>query len=379
MKIRCAKIFIVEIPYKSHYKTSTNITPVGRHVVVRLECEDGTVGWGETGIISRRYPAQGDSPESIFCILKEYLCPFIIGENPLQPEVIMSKLDILIRGHYFAKCAIDHALLDLQGKILDVSVSILLGGAYHYRYPVSRSLPLASPDEVAHRASILRDQGYTRLTLKGAGNKKQDFLCFQAVRKILGSDFELEIDPNGAYDAPTAIQFLNMLEELGVYAVEQPTPGDDIRALAEVKSKINIPVIADESIFTKKDLRDIVDHDAANVVCLKPFKSGGILASRKLQVVAECFGLGVSIGSMHPFGIGTAALHHFAAGIPNLVTAGYGSPYERFIDDITDETCYDFKDGVVTISTDRAGLGVVVNEKKLKKYSSASTLIENYK
>ncbi|WP_082707058.1 mandelate racemase/muconate lactonizing enzyme family protein [Pseudomonas sp. EpS/L25] len=370
MRIRMADIYLVEIPYKQAYKTSTNMTKKGRHVLLRVELEDGTEGWGETGIISQRYPAEGDSPETIFAVLEHYFCPALIGMCPLVPAVIMEVLDRALRGHQFAKCAIDHALLDLQGKILGTSVSNLLGGSHRNEYDVSRSLPIDKPEKVANRALQLRDEGYKRLTLKGVGNVTEDYAVFHAVRKALGEGFELEIDPNGAYDAPSAVNLLRKLEQLDLYAVEQPTAGNDLRALSEVKSKVSVSVIADESVFTTRDLREIIKLDAADTICLKPFKNGGILASRKLQHAAECSGLRVSTGSMHPFGIGTAALHIFAAGISDLMTAGYGSPSERFADDVVDEASYRFENGTVKINNDRPGLGVLVNKSKVQRYTS---------
>lgn len=369
------RLYLVEIPYKVAYETATNTTPKGRHIVLRLQTDDNTVGWGETGIISRRYPSQGDSPETIFVALDKYLCPAIIGKSPLSPNVIMTNLDRLIQGHLFAKAAVDHALLDLQGKLLNQSVSTLLGGQFRTKYAVSRSLPLAAPSVVANRAADLRDAGYSRLTLKGGGNLINDRDAFIATRKVVGSDYELEVDPNGAYTANNAVQFIKSIEDYGIFAMEQPTPGPDIAALAYVKGRVSTPIIADESIFDERDLRDIIRLDAADVICLKPFKSGGILASKRLQHTAEGMGLQISTGSMHPFGIGTAALHHFASSLNNVVTTGYGAPTERFMDDILDDSCFTFRDGEVTISAERPGLGVVVNEKKVQNYSSQTSVI----
>ncbi|WP_305783561.1 mandelate racemase/muconate lactonizing enzyme family protein [Symbioplanes lichenis] len=369
------EIAVVEIPYRVPYRTATNITPKGRHVVLRVETADGTVGWGETGIISSGYPAQGDAPETIAAVLESYLAPMLLGRSAWEPLVTLSAVDGVIRGHLFAKAAVDHALLDLQGKLLGVSLAVQLGGQFHASYGVSRSLPLAEPQQVAARARDLRDEGYARLTLKGSGDVAMDVACFRAVREALGPEFELEIDPNGSYQANDAIRMIRALEDYGLLAVEQPTPGADVWALAQVRAAVQIPVIADESVFSETDLRHVISLGAADVICLKPFKSGGVLASRRLQHAAECSGLQVSTGSMHPFGIGTAALHHFASSIPVLATTGYGSPAERFVDDIVDEACYSFKEGVVTIGTDRPGLGVVVNEDKVRKYSSRRAVV----
>lgn len=70
---------------------------------------------------------------------------------------------------------------------------------------------------------------------------------------------------------------------------------------------------------------------------------------------------------MHPFGIGTAALHHFAAASKTLSVIGYGSPLERLTDDIVKESCYDFRRGDVTIF-EKPGLGFEIDSNKLKKY-----------
>ncbi|MCP1463183.1 hypothetical protein [Pseudomonas sp. S3E17] len=118
MLIAKAEVFLTEMPYKNPYQTAINITAKGRHVVFKLTTDTGLIGWGESGIISRGYPAQGDTPETMLAVLEAYLCPVIIGKNPYLFEVIMSDLDLLIKEHLFAKCAIDHALLDLAGKYM---------------------------------------------------------------------------------------------------------------------------------------------------------------------------------------------------------------------------------------------------------------------
>ena len=84
MLIAKAEIFLTEIPYKNPYQTATNITPKGRHIVLKLTTDTGLVGWGESGIISRRYPAQGDTPETMLAALESYLCPAIIGKDPWE-------------------------------------------------------------------------------------------------------------------------------------------------------------------------------------------------------------------------------------------------------------------------------------------------------
>lgn len=375
MKITKVNCYQVEIPYKSVYRTSSNATPKGRHVVVKIETDKGIFGWGETGIISRKYPIYGDNPESMFSVIENYLAPAIIGMNPTMIGIVMEKLEDTIRGNYFAKCAIDHAIYDITGKATNVSVACLLGGLHRNKFYVSRSLPLGAPHEVAERAMQLKDEGYKCLTLKGGLDYQNDIACFKATRKAVGENFPLEIDPNGGYDKNTAIKAILAMEQFNLAAVEQPIFAFDLIGMAEIKSQITSPLIADESVFTQQDLVNVIQAKAADVICLKPFKSGGLYFSKKMQAITEAFHLSVSTGSMHPFGIGTAALHQFIGTLKSVSTTGYGAPLERFVDDIVDENCFAFKDGEVAL-TEKPGLGIVINQDKLKQYTTKCTTIE---
>lgn len=81
--------------------------------------------------------------------------------------------------------------------------------------------------------------------------------------------------------------------------------------------------------------------------------------------ISEAFHIPVSAGSMHPFGIGTSALHQFISTIKSITATGYGSPAKRFVDD----NCFIFKNGEVRL-VEKPGLGITVNEAKLEKYTT---------
>lgn len=213
MKITRIHTHLVEIPYKTTYQTATNTTKYGRHIVTKIETNEGVFGWGETGIISRLYPLYGDSPDGMFAVITTHLAPAIIGADPTEIGVVMNTMEKTLRGNYFAKCALDHALYDITGKVLNVSVAKLLGGAQMQKFSVSRSLPLGTPKEIADSASQLLQQGYTRLTLKGGLDYVNDISCFKAAREVVGDGFPLEIDLNGGYDKHIAIKTILKMEE----------------------------------------------------------------------------------------------------------------------------------------------------------------------
>jgi L-alanine-DL-glutamate epimerase-like enolase superfamily enzyme len=368
MKINRIDLYSVAIPYKTVYKTSNNQTKAGKHIVVEVHTDTGTSGWGETGIISQRYPAEGATMEGMFATLKGYLAPAMLGENPLEIGKAMRKLDDVLQGNYFAKCALDHALYDLTGKAMGIPVSTLLGGKVRSTFRATRSLPLESPQRTAEIALSLIDKGYARLTLHAGLNEKEDLLALEAVRRAVGDGVPLEVDANGRYDRPTALRTVDKMEAFDIEAFEQPVAGPDFQGLSEIAAHSSIPIVADESVFTIEDAVQVCRLRSADLICLKPFKSGGLYHSKQIETVARAFHIPVSTGSMHPFGIGTAALHQFVASLPSVSVSGYGSPAERFVDDIVDESCYSYENGVVTL-IDKPGLGVSVNREKLKKYT----------
>lgn len=368
MKITEVKVFMVKIPYKNPYQTSQNITPAGRHIVVKIESDAGIDGWGESGIISQRYPLEGATLQGMYVNIKYYLGPAIIGMNPLEIGKCMDKLEDTLRANYFAKCAIDHALYDLAGKALKVPVYVLLGGLNRNTFGVSRSLPIATPEKTAEAAKRLKDDGYCLLTLKAGIDWEQEVKTAEAVRKAVGDDFPVEVDPNAGYDRTTAFMALRAMVPFNLSAVEQPIAGWDLEGMAALTAAFDVPMVADESVFTVRDAINVVKQKAADVICLKPFKSGGLYISKKIQYIAEAADLTVSTGSMHPFGIGTAAIHHFVASMKNVNAVGYGAPSERFADDIVKSASFKFEKGTVTLG-DEPGLGVVVDEEKLAKYT----------
>jgi L-alanine-DL-glutamate epimerase-like enolase superfamily enzyme len=134
MQITRISLYLTEIPYRNAYKTATNTTKNGRHILCKIETDSGITGWGETGIISQRYPSQGDSPEAMFAVLQHYLAPAIIGMDPTAIETVIWALERVLKGNYFAKTAIDHAIYDIPARhlvcrlqnSLEVCIEVLL-------------------------------------------------------------------------------------------------------------------------------------------------------------------------------------------------------------------------------------------------------------
>ena len=376
MKITRVNCRMVTIPYKNPYRMAPGETRHKRQILVLVETDEGITGVGETGVtlIERG----GETQEAIYFSIQKYMGPLIVGMDPFDIGLIIDRLEGFNQGRtgfLCAKAGIDTALYDIMGKAIGRPVAKVLGGVHRTQFKVSRSLGVKTPREMAEDALRLKSMNYAMLTIKVGFDVKEDLNRVAAVRDAVGSGYPLEIDVNGAYNVEVAIPTLRKMERYGIEAIEQPVPWWDLQGMKEVRIALDTPITADESAWTPQDVVNIARAAAADTICLKPVKNGGMWLSRRMAEIAESAGMGVLMGSKHPLSPGTAAIVHFAAAVPCVhEVLGYGSPLERLTDDICDPPFKMNEDGTVTLP-DAPGLGVTLSEEKVRKYADNSLTV----
>lgn len=372
MRIERALAFIVEVPYKQPYVIAPGRVETARRVIVQLIADDGSSGFGETGVtIPER---GGEIPEAILASLQRMFLPITVGRDPREVARVIRDMGNAHwgkTGYLCAKTAIDNAMYDLAGRAIGCSAATLLGGQLRDRVTVSRSLGVGAPDAVAKQAHTLQAHGYATLTVKVGFDPVEDLVRVRAVREAVGPDFPLEVDVNEGYTAAEAVRTLTkMQDECGIAAVEQPCAWWDLDGMAKVADALTIPVIADESAWHPQDVYKLAKAGAADEICIKIIKNGGLYLSQKIAAVAEAVGMPVSLGSKHPLGPGTAAILQFACSIPNVrLPVGYGTPSERLTDDIIADDLV-MENGTVALPSG-PGLGVELDPEKVTKYWTA--------
>jgi L-alanine-DL-glutamate epimerase-like enolase superfamily enzyme len=307
---------------------------VGNYVLVRVADEAGHVGLGEASVTS---VWSGETQAGCIALIREVLAPLVVGADPFDSEWIFRKLEKAAFGNSFARAAIEMALLDLQGQILAVPVYKLLGG--RDRPPVAgdpglrvgfvlgsdRGVRLkfvigaVESNVAAERARGMVARGWRAIKVKVGRNAKADVERLRAVREAIGPDVFLSVDANGGYSVELASEAAREFEKLGVALFEQPTPRGDHESMAEVRRRCHIPIMADESVFTSKDLLQVIRHRAADVISLYPGKHGGIRATQALANMAESAGIVCTIGSNLEREVATAAMAHVAVATPNII------------------------------------------------------------
>jgi muconate cycloisomerase len=126
------------------------------------------------------------------------------------------------------------------------------------------------------------------------------------------------VDANGGYSVEQAVWAARHMEEVGVALFEQPTRRGDHLAMADVRRKSGIPIMADESVFTPLDALEVIRHEAADVLSLYPGKHGGIRQTQQIAKMAEAAGIVCTIGSNLEREVATAAMAHVTVCTPNI-------------------------------------------------------------
>jgi L-alanine-DL-glutamate epimerase-like enolase superfamily enzyme len=191
----------------------------------------------------------------------------------------------------------------------------------------------------------------------------------RAVREALGPEVRLGIDANGGWSPHVAIQTIRRLADCAIYFAEQPVAPLDVAWMADVRRNVDVPVMADESVYTLQDAMALVRAEAADVLSVYIGKCGGIGPARKVAAVAEAAGLTCTVGSNLELGVASAAMIHLA-----MATPGIGA--EEFPCDILSRFFYedDLLAEPLPIEAgsarpfERPGLGVELDENKLQRY-----------
>ena len=254
---------------------------------------EGVTGHGEAAPIER----YGESAASALAFLAEH--GELLGDDPFALEEIGERLGG-IPGEQAAKAALDAALHDLQGKLLETPVFRLLG-LPRAGPPTSWTIWLGDPDDMARRAEKAASM-YRRLKLKLGGGDGLDVERVRAVRGV--TELPLMVDVNEWWSLDEALDALPQLAALRVEYCEQPLPAGDEGGNV-LRGRSPIPIYVDEDCHTLADVARCAE--IAHGINIKLAKSGGIREGIRMAHAARALGLGVMLGCMLESGLGIAA------------------------------------------------------------------------
>lgn len=295
------------------------VSAAGRHsestfLMVVVEDENGLHGFGEA---ATTLLWSGESAHTAKWIVDSLFAPKLVGATFDHPREALAVMDIATWGNSFTKSAVDCALWDLWAKRQGVPVWKLFADRDPVRAIPSRISIGAYPTEKT--VALAREfwaAGIRTLKFKTGVAGIDDVARLRAVREVLGDTPAFTVDYNGAFnDVDAAVKHIESLTSFKLALVEQPTHRDRIHQMAEVKKRVDVPILADESIFTPEHLAEAIDLDAFDILSVYPGKNGGFTRSIDMARMAAKDGKPCVIGSNLESDLGQAAMATLAAGL----------------------------------------------------------------
>ena len=289
---------------------TTNITKVDQ-ILLKLHTDEGVVGIADSGDTSAFY--HGETQYSIAGIIATTIAPrILIGEDPMNIEKIVGRMDLLVRDNHHAKSMVDAALHDIKGKALGVPVYQLLGGKSVDAIDLGFVLMAGAPEQVVSEARKALDHGFKLIKLKMSPDYESGLRGARALREALGGDARIMMDVNGMWTYDVALMALRRMEKEGVdlELIEQPLPYWDIEGMARLRQKVDTPIFADESAKELQHLKEIIERRAADGLFLKVQKAGGLVKAQRWLAMARMADMPVMCGCMPGSGLEASPAAH---------------------------------------------------------------------
>lgn len=353
--------------------TSTRDHGIGRVegaceiVVLALTDESGNTGWGEAS----PWSVFTGSPEASLAALERYIKPAVLGRRLADRAAILEDARRIVAHCTEAKAALESALLDLTGRVLNAPVHALLGGLARDRLPLSVSI--ANPDFDQDRALLKRltEDGVRMVKLK-TGFKDHAFDIMRL--EVLAQEFpnlNVRVDYNQGLEIDEAMDRVCDVATFKPDFIEQPVRADQYDLMAAIRSRIDVPLLADESVFGPEDMAHAIREGICDGVSVKIMKTGGLTRAQTVARMAAAHGLMAYGGDMFEAGLAHLAGIHMIAATPEI-TLGcefYQAKYYLAEDILEEPIVYDGGDIPVPQSP---GLGHKPDRDKLNHYKVSS-------
>lgn len=372
MKITRLEVYILRAPEDARpHWVSHFIVPKANEILVRVHTDAGIEG---IGIATSYTPI-----EAAIKAFNTGIVEYIIGEDPLAPEKLHHKLFWLTAQKIASErdwtreaivriaAAVDIAVWDIVGKAANMPLYRLFGGfkneipcyvtCAYYRDGKTLS-------ELRDEIEMLQSQGHRGFKAKVGGlSLKEDMTRLELIRDIIGSDVDLMIDVNRAWDLPTALTAVREILPLNPRWLEEPVRwADDHRELKILSKHTSIPLSAGESELTSFGCRDLIEDQAIQILQFDCTMMGGFTQGRKLAALCEMNH--VQVAPHHDCFIHA----HIVAGSPaGCIVESFTDPERDPLQAELFEDPPQISNGILTLK-EQAGLGLTLSNSALKKF-----------
>ncbi len=290
-------------------------------LVVEIECDDGTIGIGNAAL----------SPHATKATIDTYLKPLLIGTDPMDSEYIWQSMyrRTLPFGRkgigMVAISAVDLAIWDAKGKILNQPVFKLLGGRTKSKIEVYASRLYSQPlDTLYAEAKSYAEQGFKSVKIRfGWGPKDgleglhRNVDLVRTTREAVGENIDIMADAYMGWNVEYAKRMLRMLTPYNLRWVEEPVISDDLNGYAELKAMNLMSISGGEHEYTLAGFRQALDLKAFDIAQYDVNRVGGITAAKKIADLCEAYDVLVipHAGQMHNY---------------HITMSSYGAPISEY-------------------------------------------------
>jgi L-alanine-DL-glutamate epimerase-like enolase superfamily enzyme len=383
MKIKKVEIIPVDIPYKTPFRVSTGAITSGSYVIFKITTDEGVDGVGS----SIGFPKTGIDRESAMATMKSLASALLLGQDPLNTEAILSRLDVLLPGNWRIKANIDYALYDLKGKILNVPVYQLLGGLSREKIALEQIVMMDDPKVQAEMAVKYVSAGFHSIKMHVGGDPRLAVQRFRTVREAIGPDIPIAVDISSVTGTPShlnahdALRLIEALDKYDLHYAEQPVTATDIDGLKSIRRRTNVPLAADASAESVEEAYNVIKEGAADIFHALMGRIGGIRKSLQFTNLVDAANLDYALCVLGN-GIEHAAGAHFAVSRVKrgrivdelgLILYLYGGTETKDITtDVTKEINGTIEKGYL-YPPKGPGLGIELNQDMVNRYLSSNT------
>jgi len=345
----------VRAPLHTPFVTALRRTTAVETLIVEIVDSDGRSGFGEAPQV---WQVTGASLAGSEACVGEVLRPLLVGRDPGDLVALCRAVAGAVAGNEAAKAAVDVALHDLLARRLGVPLPHLLGGTA-LRVPTDVTLTAAEEIGAARAARDRVADGFTVLKVKVGADPATDLRRIRDVRTAAGPDTRVRLDANQGWQPKEAVRIIRAAQDLGLdlELVEQPVHHRDLEGLRWVTSRVDVPILADESVYGVRDLVEVIRLRAADMVNVKLAKCGGLLPARTLLALAEAHGMGTIVGTMMETPVGVGAAASLAAAYGTTAVADLDAAWWLASSPVRGGLVYD---GATVVLPESAGLGLTL-------------------
>ncbi|ACP49107.1 Mandelate racemase/muconate lactonizing protein [Sulfolobus islandicus Y.N.15.51] len=365
MKIVDIKAIHVNLPLRTNYKSWTGEHKTQPSIVTIIDTDEGISGISSIEPDRPNYSEQ--SWHEILSTINIDIKEILIGMDPLDLSRINSLMEKLLYGRYMSKAAIDIALNDLKAKYLGVPLYKLIGGAAIEKIDIIGWIGLEGVEETIKDSLYFIENGFKTLKIKIGKNVEDEVKRIKNLRDAIGYNVKLRLDANQALTPKSALKLAKEIYRYEIELLEQPVSRDDIEGMRYVNIYSDIPVLADESVITPRDLILIAEKRAASIVKLKAMRSGGVSKTKFMFELCEMLNIECIIGHGFSTTLGALAEAHIAFTIPSIQRACEFVGPLKLIKDISKKSIVQIlQKGYITVNEiSKLGNGLGVNKDEL--------------